>query len=61
MNGKLFDMPAGELQMAAGAEYRDQEGEFETDVLTRAAAALVPDLSARQRNLHWRFRPPNTT
>jgi len=40
VNGKLFDMPAGEFQMAAGAEYRDLEGVFGTDVLTRAAPPL---------------------
>jgi outer membrane receptor protein involved in Fe transport len=40
LNGKLFDMPAGEFQMAAGAEYRHQEGVFGTDVLTRAAPPL---------------------
>jgi iron complex outermembrane recepter protein len=40
LNGKLFDMPAGEFQMAAGVEYRDLEGVFGTDVLSRAAAPL---------------------
>lgn len=40
VNGKLFDLPAGELSAAFGAEYRDLEGEFGTDVLTRGVAPL---------------------
>ena len=40
VNGKLFDLPAGELSAAFGAEYRDLEGEFGTDVLTRGIAPL---------------------
>jgi iron complex outermembrane recepter protein len=40
VNGKLFDLPAGELSAAFGVEYRDLEGEFGTDVLTRATAPL---------------------
>jgi len=40
MNGKVFDLPAGEVQAAVGLEYRDQLGRFSSDVLTRAAAPL---------------------
>lgn len=34
-NGKVVDLPAGELSAAVGAEYREQEGSFATDILTR--------------------------
>jgi outer membrane receptor protein involved in Fe transport len=40
VNGKLFDLPAGELSAAFGAEYRNLEGEFGTDVLSRGIAPL---------------------
>lgn len=39
-NGELFDMPAGAVLMAVGAEYRTQRGDFETDVLTRGEPPL---------------------
>jgi outer membrane receptor protein involved in Fe transport len=39
-NGELFDIGAGPVLMAVGAEYREQEGIFETDVLTRGEAPL---------------------
>ncbi|HEY0943182.1 MAG TPA: TonB-dependent receptor [Steroidobacter sp.] len=39
-NGELFDFGAGPVLMAIGAEYREQEGVFETDVLTRGEAPL---------------------
>lgn len=39
-NGELFDMPAGPVLMAVGAEYRTQEGEFQVDVLTRGEPPL---------------------
>lgn len=39
-NGELFDIGAGPVLMAVGAEYRTQRGEFETDVLTRGEAPL---------------------
>jgi outer membrane receptor protein involved in Fe transport len=39
-NGELFDIGAGPVLMAVGAEYREQEGAFETDVLTRGEAPL---------------------
>lgn len=39
-NGEIFEMPAGAVLMAVGAEYRNQRGEFETDVLTRGEAPL---------------------
>lgn len=39
-NGELFDLPAGAVLMAVGAEYRTQRGDFETDVLTRGEAPL---------------------
>jgi outer membrane receptor protein involved in Fe transport len=40
LNGKVFDMPAGEFQAAVGFEYRDQEGRFASDVLTRSTPPL---------------------
>ena len=39
-NGELFDIGAGSVLMAVGAEYRTQKGVFETDVLTRGEAPL---------------------
>ena len=39
-NGELFDTGAGAVLMAVGAEYREQKGVFETDVLTRGEAPL---------------------
>lgn len=39
-NGELFDFGAGPVLMAVGAEYREQKGEFETDVLTRGEPPL---------------------
>lgn len=39
-NGPLFTLPAGDIQAAVGAEYRDQEGVFRTDILTRAQPPL---------------------
>ncbi|MDY6945648.1 MAG: TonB-dependent receptor [Pseudomonadota bacterium] len=39
-NGELFDFGAGPVLMAVGAEYREQRGEFETDVLTRGEPPL---------------------
>jgi outer membrane receptor protein involved in Fe transport len=39
-NGELFDMPAGAVLMAVGAEYRTQRADFETDVLTRGEPPL---------------------
>ena len=35
-SGDLVAMPAGALQLAVGAEYRKQQGEFNTDFLTQA-------------------------
>ncbi|NJO12769.1 MAG: TonB-dependent receptor [Gammaproteobacteria bacterium] len=35
VNGDLFKLPAGGLSAAIGAEYREQEGDFDTDILTR--------------------------
>lgn len=40
LNGDLFELPAGAVKAAFGAEYRSQEGEFETDPLTRGEAPL---------------------
>jgi outer membrane receptor protein involved in Fe transport len=40
LNGKIFELPAGEVQLALGTEYRDQEGVFTTDALTRGVAPL---------------------
>jgi len=40
LNGDLFEMPAGAIKAAVGAEYREQEGVFETDALTRGEAPL---------------------
>jgi outer membrane receptor protein involved in Fe transport len=39
-NGEIFDLPAGAVLMAVGAEYRTQEGEFQADVLTRGEPPL---------------------
>jgi len=40
LNGDLFEMPAGALKAAIGAEYRTQEGVFETDALSRGEPPL---------------------
>lgn len=40
LNGDLFELPAGAVKTAVGLEYRDQEGVFETDALTRGEAPL---------------------
>jgi outer membrane receptor protein involved in Fe transport len=40
VNGKVFELPAGDVQLAVGAEYRDQEGQFTTDALTRGVPPL---------------------
>lgn len=39
-NGELFELPAGALLGAFGFEYRNQQGAFETDILTRGEAPL---------------------
>ncbi len=39
-NGELFDLGAGSVLMAVGAEYRTQRADFETDVLTRGKPPL---------------------
>ena len=39
-NGEIFDLPAGAVLMAVGAEYRTQEGEFNVDKLTRGEPPL---------------------
>jgi outer membrane receptor protein involved in Fe transport len=36
LNGPVFELPAGSIQAAVGAEYRDLQGAFTTDILTRA-------------------------
>lgn len=40
LNGSIVDLPAGPLQAAAGFEYRDLTGVFNTDYLTEATAPL---------------------
>ena len=40
VNGKIFELPAGDVQLALGTEYRDQEGRFSNDALTRGTAPL---------------------
>ncbi|MEJ1960220.1 MAG: TonB-dependent receptor [Gammaproteobacteria bacterium] len=40
LTGTIFELPAGPLQLAVGAEYRDQEGVFSSDILTRATPPL---------------------
>ena len=40
LNGKIFELPAGDVQLAIGGEYRDQEGTFTVDALTRGVAPL---------------------
>jgi iron complex outermembrane recepter protein len=38
--GDVIEMPAGPLQLAVGAEYREQEGRFDTDSITEALPPL---------------------
>ncbi len=38
--GGIFEMPAGPLQLAIGAEYREQAGDFDTDSITEALPPL---------------------
>ena len=38
--GEVFDMPAGAVQLAVGAEYREQTGRWNTDSLTQAQPPL---------------------
>jgi outer membrane receptor protein involved in Fe transport len=40
VTGSLFELPAGAVQLAVGGEYRDQEGDFTVDILTRAQPPL---------------------
>ncbi len=40
VNGTLFELPAGPAQLAVGFEYRDQEGPFTSDILTRSQPPL---------------------
>jgi iron complex outermembrane recepter protein len=40
VNGSLFELPSGPVQLAIGAEYRKQEGDFDGDILTRATPPL---------------------
>lgn len=39
-NGEVFELPAGAVLAAVGAEYRTQQGEFESDVLSRGEPPL---------------------
>jgi outer membrane receptor protein involved in Fe transport len=39
-NGQLFELPAGGVLAAVGAEYRTQQGDFSSDVLTRGQPPL---------------------
>jgi outer membrane receptor protein involved in Fe transport len=43
VNGGLFELPAGEVQAAVGAEYRDQLGKFDTDFITQSSPPLYKD------------------
>lgn len=43
LDGPVFDLPAGPVQAAVGAEYRDLQGNFESDILTRGSAPLFLD------------------
>jgi outer membrane receptor protein involved in Fe transport len=40
VNGKIFELPAGNVQLALGAEYRDLQGNFTVDALTRGEPPL---------------------
>jgi outer membrane receptor protein involved in Fe transport len=40
VNGSLFELPAGAAQLAVGFEYRDQQGVFSSDILTRSQPPL---------------------
>ncbi len=40
-DGPLFSLPAGEVQAAVGAEFRENEGIFDTDFLTESTAASL--------------------
>lgn len=39
-NGEVFELPAGPVLAAVGAEYRTQQGDFASDVLTRGEPPL---------------------
>lgn len=43
LDGDLFALPAGTVSAAAGFEYRDQSGKFDTDFLTQSTAPLFKD------------------
>jgi outer membrane receptor protein involved in Fe transport len=43
LDGDLFELPAGTVQAAAGVEYRDQSGKFDTDFLTQASPPFFKD------------------
>jgi outer membrane receptor protein involved in Fe transport len=40
LDGRVFALPAGDVQAAVGFEYREQRGAFTTDFLTRSAPPL---------------------
>ncbi|MBX5463341.1 MAG: TonB-dependent receptor [Steroidobacteraceae bacterium] len=40
VTGPVYELPAGGIQLALGAEYRDQDGSFTNDVLTRGQPPL---------------------
>ena len=48
MTGKAFDLPAGPVEVAIGAEYRDQKGEFDTDFNSTAQAPLFNECQLAQ-------------
>ena len=47
-NGDLFELPAGEVKLATGFEFRDQGSAFDTDFNTQAEAPLYLDCLLQQ-------------
>ncbi len=43
IDGKIFDLPAGAVQLAAGLQFGDQSAQFDTDFLTQSAGPLYKD------------------
>ena len=48
--GEVFDLPAGAVQLAIGAEYRKQIGRWDTDFLTEAAPPLFQNCLLSQES-----------
>ena len=48
VDGTLYDLPAGAVQAAAGFEYRDQSGSFNTSFLTQSSPPLYNECLLQQ-------------